>query len=221
MTVLFDIILCGALAFLGYIFTYNYLNGRKMFSIDRKLFVWSAPRLYYLLAVVAIFSTTITVFHMLYDLSVIEQFRLLTLISLMIPAAAVDYKVQKIPNAVIISAFVLRIVLLAAEFAESVSNGVSLLKDDLIGMTVIGGFFLLIMLIFKNSIGMGDVKMFAVMGIYQGLWGAFNSVFFSLLVSFVLSIALLVAKKKKKHDTIPFGPSILIGTVIAVNLAGM
>ena len=139
----------------------------------------------------------------------------------MIPAAAVDYKVQKIPNAVIISAFVLRIVLLAAEFAESVSNGVSLLKDDLIGMTVIGGFFLLIMLIFKNSIGMGDVKMFAVMGIYQGLWGAFNSVFFSLLVSFVLSIALLVAKKKKKHDTIPFGPSILIGTVIAVNLAGM
>lgn len=65
------------------------------------------------------------------------------------------------------------------------------------------------------------MKLFAVMGLYQGLWGAVNSVFFSLLASFVVSVALLISKKKGRKDTISFGPSILIGTIAAIGLAGM
>ena len=107
------------------------------------------------------------------------------------------------------------------EFISSPATGFLILKDNLVGAAVIGIFFFLLFLVFKNSIGMGDIKLFAVMGLYQGLWGAVNSVFFSLVVSFVLSVGLLITRKKGRKDTIPFGPSILIGTAIAIGLAGM
>ena len=80
---------------------------------------------------------------------------------------------------------------------------------------------MVLLLAFKNSIGMGDIKLFAVMGLYQGLWGVINSVFFSLAASFVISIAFLITKKKGRKDSIAFAPSIFVGTVVAICLAGM
>ena len=90
-------------------------------------------------------------------------------------------------------------VLYIAELVFSPSTVLDSLKDGVIGAAVIGLFFLLISLVFKNSMGMGDIKLFALMGLYQGLWGAFNSVFFSLLVSFFLALGLLISKKKKRR----------------------
>ena len=75
--------------------------------------------------------------------------------------------------------------------------------------------------LFKNSVGMGDVKLFAVIGLYQGLWGAVNSVFFSFIVSFINAVVLLITRKKKKSDVIAFAPCIMIGTVMAISFAGM
>ena len=47
------------------------------------------------------------------------------------------------------------------------------------------------------------------------------SVFVSLIVSFVISAVLLVTKKKKRRDVIPFAPALMIGTYISVFLTGM
>lgn len=71
------------------------------------------------------------------------------------------------------------------------------LKDGVIGAAVIGLFFLLISLIFKNSMGMGDIKLFALMGLYQGLWGAFNSVFFHFWFHFSLHWDCSFQRKRK------------------------
>ena len=57
-------------------------------------------------------------------------------------------------------------------------------------------------------------------GLYQGIWGATNAVFFSLLVSFFLSVVLLILKRVTKKDVISFAPSILLGTVISILLSG-
>ena len=125
------------------------------------------------------------------------------------------------PNQFLIAGLVLRVILFGAEFAVDSRSALTTLKDCAIGAVVYGAFFLLLLLVFKNSVGMGDVKLFALMGFYQGLWGAFSSVFFSLLVTFVLSVFLLITKKKKRNDVIAFGPSILLGTVISICLSGM
>lgn len=151
----------------------------------------------------------------------LSQFKLLTLILILFPTAAVDYKIKKIPNKFLIAGLILRMVFYIFEFIQSFENAFSVLKDNLLAVVIYGVFFLLLLLVFKNSIGMGDIKLFALMGLYQGIWGTFSAIFFSLVVSFFVSIYLLITRKKKKKDTIPFGPSILIGTFLSICLSGM
>lgn len=177
-------------------------------------------------AIYLIFSAVVSIFLILilasyYNRSIIDSVRLLSLIQLLLPIAAVDFKRQKIPNKLLLIMLILRIIIFGTE-ALLYKDGIkSLLMDYLVGMLCVGGFFLLMLIAFKKSIGMGDVKLFAVLGLYQGLWGAINSVCFSLAISFVVAVCLLASKRKGRKDMMSFGPSILAGSVIAICLSGM
>lgn len=221
MTIAVIIVLSALLTAAGYVFVCCYLQQVGFRVIDRQILKITPVRLGYLIANVVGIGTLLVIFEAVYSLDVIRQIKLLVLVAVLFPAAAIDFRVQKIPNQLLAAALLMRVLIYAAEFAVSVPDAVNTLKDGLLGAAVIGGFFLLLLLVFKNSIGMGDIKLFAVMGLYQGMWGALNAVFFSLLVSFFLSIVLLITRKKSRKDTISFGPSILLGTIIAMALAGM
>ena len=221
MTIAVNAILSFLLIAAGYVYACYYLNGVRWNEKNMSVLALSRNKLIYLLCAVLAVGVLIVLFKTLYALSLIQSIKLLCLVLILFPAAAVDMRVQKIPNKLILAALILRCLLFVVECAVSPAGGFVVLKDGLLGAVVIGVFFLLLLLVFKNSIGMGDVKLFAVMGLYQGLWGAVNAVFFSLVVSFFLAIGLLITKKKNRKDTISFGPSILIGTVIAIALAGM
>lgn len=163
----------------------------------------------------------ILLFQTLYaDTTLLHQAKLLTLILILFPTALVDYKVQLIPNDFMLGALIMRVLFFAIELFISPSLIWTNLKDGIVAAVVIAGFFLIIHVLFKNSIGMGDVKLFAIIGLYQGIWGATNTVFFSLLVSFFLSVVLLILKKVTKKDAISFAPSILLGTIISILLSG-
>lgn len=221
MTIVIDIIAALVLLFAGYVYTCCYFNGVKGDLLNKQVIRLTRNKIIYLTAGIAAIGILITAFETIYLLDTISQVKMLSLVMILLPAAAVDLRDQKIPNKLLLAAVAIRIAIYAAEFILSVPAALYTLKDDFLGAAVVGGFFLLLLLIFKNSIGMGDIKLFAVMGLYQGLWGVINSVFFSLVVSFFLSVALLISGKKKRKDTISFGPSIFIGTVIAMGLAGM
>lgn len=163
----------------------------------------------------------ILLFQTLYvDTTLLHQAKLLTLILILFPTALVDYKVQLIPNDFMLGALIMRVLFFAIELFISPSLIWTNLKDGIVAAVVIAGFFLIIHVLFKNSIGLGDVKLFAIIGLYQGIWGATNAVFFSLLVSFFLSVVLLILKKVTKKDAISFAPSILLGTIISILLSG-
>lgn len=151
----------------------------------------------------------------------LHQLKLLVLILILIPTAVVDYFVQLIPNIFMLGALGIRMIIYLIEFIISPEYIWITIKDNLLAVAIIGGFFLLVLLLFKNSIGMGDIKLFAIMGLYQGFFGAINSVFFSLVVSFFSALFLLVTKKKSKKDAISFAPSILIGTIVGISLSGI
>lgn len=221
MQILFDIILSLFLIIAGYVYVCCYCNDVKLLKIDVTVLKPTKNKVLYLAFACISIGVLIALFQIVYHLSMLQQTKLLILVLFILPAAAVDLRFQKIPNQILVAALVTRVIIYIAEFIVSVPVALNTLKDNVIGAAVIGAFFLLLLLIFRNSIGMGDIKLFAVMGLYQGLWGAVNSVFFSLMVSFVLSIALLITKKKSRKDTISFGPSVLLGTVIAIGLAGM
>lgn len=221
MIIAIDIILSLILIFIGYISVCYYLNNIAWNSINVTVLRPSKNKIIYLSLEILTVAFIIVLFQAVYKLDAISQIKLLVLVLIIFPIAAIDLKLQKIPNCFILSALVIRGLIYIAEFIISVPAAFSTLKDGFLGAIILGGFFLLLLLIFKNSIGMGDIKLFVVMGLYQGLWGAINSVFFSLIVSFFISISLLIGKKKGRKDTIPFGPSVLLGIIIAIALSGM
>lgn len=221
MNIASEVALSLILLITGFFATYNYLHEIKWNKFEKDSVRITRNKLLYLVCGLAIAALLITLFQLVYKQTFITQVKLLVLVFIVLPCAAADYKVHKIPNQFIVTALIIRTIIYAPEFINSASSAFTVLKNDLIGAVVIGGFFLIILLIFKNSIGMGDVKLFAVMGLYQGLWGAINSVFFSLVVSFFISVFLLITKKKGRKDVISFGPSILLGTVVAIAISGM
>ena len=221
MKILIDVLISIFLVALGYVAVCYYFNQKKWNSKDVISLKFSKNKIIYLAGTVIATIVMIVVLNAVYELELLSQVKLLTLVLMIFPISAVDYRVQKIPNQFIVTALALRLLIYVVEIIVSPKRAGITFIDNLLGAFIISLFFLLLLVIFKNSVGMGDVKLFFVMGMYQGLWGVVNSVFFSLFVSFVLSVGLLITKKKQKTDTISFGPSILLGTIIGICLSGM
>jgi len=216
-----DIALSFVLLVVGYISVCCYLSGDKLSEFKLISLKLTKNRLLYLLVGVVTVAALVICLNATYAIELITRLNLITLVLIILPASAVDLKLQKIPNVFLLAGLAIRLVFFAMLYIQNVGNAWIVTKDSLIGALVIGLFFLLLLVVFKNSIGMGDIKLFALMGLYQGLWGVINSVFFSLTVSFFISVALLITKKRGRKDTISFGPSIYLGTIIAMCMAGM
>lgn len=221
MIIAIDLILALLLIPIGYIATCYQLNNISLKNKDFSVLKINKNRLFYLGLTVCSFVTVIVLFQTVYFTEPLTQVKLVLLLAIIAPCAAVDLKTHKIPNKFLIVGLVARVIIYIIEFILSVNEAVATLKNDVFAALIIGGFFLLLLLVFKNSIGMGDIKLFALMGLYQGLLGVINSIFFSLMASFFVSIYFLITKKKTKGDVVSFGPSIFAGTVIGICLAGM
>jgi leader peptidase (prepilin peptidase)/N-methyltransferase len=218
-----EIILTLILTLFGYVYTVYRLSGQTFAAMtmpdfiprgrNRKLYI--AVSL--LLGIVV--SASLTYVYSASEL--LHHVKLLILVMFIVPMAAIDHVRQVIPNALVLAAIVLRFLYAGLELILNTSEALEIMKSAAIGALVIGGFFLILSFIMKNSIGMGDVKLFFVMGLYQGIWGAANAVFFSLLVSFFYAIFLLLTKRKTRKDSISLAPCVLIGTCIAIGLSGM
>lgn len=79
--------------------------------------------------------------------------------------------------------------------------------------------FLGIRLIHPPSIGMGDVKLVFVLGLYAGFlgWETFGAaVVLSFLLGGLVSVGLVVSRRATRSTRIPFGPFLLLGTGLAL-----
>ncbi|HHX12016.1 MAG TPA: prepilin peptidase [Clostridiales bacterium] len=85
--------------------------------------------------------------------------------------------------------------------------------DRLWGSSV-GLVVLLISLLTEGKIGMGDGFILCVTGISLGFWNNLELFFIALILSAILSIILLAAKKVDRKQGIPFVPFIFMAFVI-------
>jgi len=73
--------------------------------------------------------------------------------------------------------------------------------------------FLLIYLLSRGGMGMGDVKMAAFIGLAAGIPGIFTAILLAIISGGIIAILLLLFKLKKRKEGIPFGPFLAIGAV--------
>lgn len=86
-----------------------------------------------------------------------------------------------------------------------------------------GGAFLLVRLIAPPALGMGDVKLAVVLGLYTGFLGwetVLGAVVLSFLLGGIASAALLISRRGNARTAVPFGPFLLVGTAVALMLSG-
>ena len=78
--------------------------------------------------------------------------------------------------------------------------------------------FLICYFITRGGVGMGDVKLFFVAGLYLGSGGIMAVIVTTVFSSAVYSIVQLVRKKAKLKDEIAFAPFVWIGRILAMAL---
>lgn len=80
-------------------------------------------------------------------------------------------------------------------------------------ITISYGFFILTK---KQSMGGGDIKLSLLLGLFLGFPGILVSLYLAFLTGAIISIILILWKKKTSlKDTLPFGPFLITGTVIS------
>ncbi len=128
--------------------------------------------------------------------------------------AVTDYKVKKIPNAVTLLLLIIRCVFMTWGILVEHDDPKRIILTSLIGLLFGGGFIFVCMIISKGGIGAGDLKIFAVIGLYFGLTGLIQIMVYSLLLSAIWAIGLLMTKKAKMKSTLPMAPFILVGLTV-------
>lgn len=143
--------------------------------------------------------------------------KFLILTPMLLIAFVIDYHHQIIPNRLNLSIFEVGLIFTFLYGLSDIAISINLL----LGMVAGAGIFLLITLaggIFygKEAMGFGDVKLMGALGLFFGLSNIIIITLLSFLIGAILSILLLVTKIKKSNEYIPFGPFIVLGTMISI-----
>jgi leader peptidase (prepilin peptidase) / N-methyltransferase len=127
-----------------------------------------------------------------------------------VPITLIDLDHRIIPNRLTLLGAVAAPALLAFTAPEAI-------PEHLIAAAAAGGFFLLAVLAYPRGMGMGDVKLAAVLGLFLG--SAVAPALFVALVAGTLVGAAVIARKgaqEGRKTAVPFGPFLALGGVVAL-----
>ena len=168
---------------------------------------------YLLMSITAISYVLVLYFNGL----TVDTLKYVILIPMLACAFYVDLKEQIIPNRLNLLIFEIGLVLV---FIYGFIN-INISLNLLLGMLAGGGIFLIITLIGgliagKEAMGMGDVKLMGALGLFFGLQNIIVISVLAFLIGAIVSIVIMIIKRKGTDTYIPFGPFIVISSVITI-----
>jgi len=85
-----------------------------------------------------------------------------------------------------------------------------------IGGAIGFALFLLIAIVSRGGMGWGDVKLAALIGLATGFPLVLLAIIMGAILGGIVAVALVIAKKRKRRETIPFGPFLALATMITL-----
>ena len=132
-----------------------------------------------------------------------------------VPLAWIDVLSHRLPDRLTLPSYPIALALLG-EAALAVPNGGRHYLHALAGLAACALFYGVLWLISPASIGLGDVKLAGVLGLYLGWFGA-RATLAGLLGGFVLAavvgVVLIATRRADRKTHIPFGPFMLAATL--------
>ncbi|MFM2353119.1 MAG: hypothetical protein RLZZ608_525 [Actinomycetota bacterium] len=164
----------------------------------------------------ALFSTT----SMMDALGVLlVTIALLYFASISIALTAIDLDTHRLPDAIVLPAYPVLVVVLAA--AAIVTGDLQSAARAAAGGGILFVGYFAVALISPRGMGMGDVKLAGVIGLILG-WFGWPALVVGALAAFLLGglvgVALIVARRASRNTGIPFGPWMLGGAWVGILL---
>ena len=133
----------------------------------------------------------------------------LLLVTVLVPITLIDLDHRIIPNRITGPAAVAALVAVAALDTD-------FLVEAIVAGIAGGGFFLVAALLYPRGMGMGDVKLAAVLGLYLGRAVA-PAILIALVSGVFVGAAIMVRKGavEGRKTAVPFGPFLALGGMIA------
>ena len=132
------------------------------------------------------------------------------LVLLLVPITLIDLDHRIIPN---------KLTLLGAVLAPAILafTGPEAIPEHLIAAAGAGGFFLIAVLAYPRGMGMGDVKLAFVLGLFLGR-AVVPGLFVALIAGTLVGAAVIARKgaQEGRKTAVPFGPFLAVGGVVAL-----
>lgn len=142
---------------------------------------------------------------------------LLGFTALGVALSGIDLATRRLPNVLVLPAYPVLAVLLAAASAAGADWG-RLVRAGL-GAVVLFGFFFALALVSPRSMGFGDVKLAGVIGLVLGWfswWTLAVGAFAGFLLGAVVGVGLMATGAAGRRKAIPFGPFMIAGALLAL-----
>jgi leader peptidase (prepilin peptidase)/N-methyltransferase len=144
----------------------------------------------------------------------------LYLAAISIALASIDLETRRLPNRIVLPAYLVGFTLLGA--GGLLTGEVAALAWAAAGAAISFAFYLLLALLKPQGMGMGDVKLSGVLGLFLGYLGPAAlavGVFAAFLLGGIAGIVILLSGRGGRRTAIPFGPWMLAGAWTGI-LAG-
>jgi leader peptidase (prepilin peptidase) / N-methyltransferase len=145
----------------------------------------------------------------------LPAFLLLAAVSVLL--AVIDLQHRLLPNRVVLPSLAIGALLLT--LAAAADGSWSDLLRAGIGGVALFAVYLVLALVSPRSLGMGDVKLAALLGLYLG-WLGWPLVVYGAAAGFVvqalIALLLLAARRIGLRGELPFGPAMLLGAAVTI-----
>jgi len=134
--------------------------------------------------------------------------------------AVIDLDVHRLPDLLTLPSYAVGVLLLSA--AAALQGSATPLLRAFLGMAALFALYLLLAMAHPAGMGLGDVKLAGVLGLYLGWlgWGPWAvGAFAAFLLGGLTGVALMAGGRAGRKSAIPFGPFMLAGALLGV-LAG-
>jgi leader peptidase (prepilin peptidase)/N-methyltransferase len=137
----------------------------------------------------------------------------LAFVLLLVPVAVIDIDHRIIPNKLMIAGTVVALAILGVTRPDDI-------PEHLVAAAAAGGFLLIAAIAYPAGMGMGDVKLAFVMGLFLGR-DVGVAMLVALLAGSLVGIAVMAQKgtKEGRKTALPFGPFLAFGGIVGL-LAG-
>jgi leader peptidase (prepilin peptidase)/N-methyltransferase len=133
----------------------------------------------------------------------------LLLVTALVPITLIDLDTRRIPNAITLPAAV-------AALVAGLALDIGFVPEQLIAGAAAFAFFFAAAALYPRGMGMGDVKLAGVLGLYLGRAVA-PAIFIALITGVLVGLVIMarVGQAAGRKTAVPFGPFLALGGIVA------